>query len=108
MAAGCACVLSDLPWVGELIGNGRHALVVPANSDAVATATTRLLTDSALRRSITDHALALVKEHRDAVKEMDRLEQLYFKVAGFADRGPRDSTASSSTVANSAASWRRE
>jgi glycosyltransferase involved in cell wall biosynthesis len=108
MSAGCACVLSDLPWVGELIENGRDALVVPADSDSVATATTRLLTDSVLRRSITDHAGALVKEHRDAVKEMDRLEQLYFRLAGFSDRGPGDSTASSSTVASSAASRRRE
>lgn len=108
MAAGCACVLSDLPWVGELIKPGRDALVVPADTASVATAITRLLTDPVLWRSVTDHAGALVEEHRDAVKEMDRLEQLYFRLAGFSGSGPRDSAASSSTVASSAANRRRE
>ena len=33
MACGCACVLSDLPWVSELIEADRHALVVPADRE---------------------------------------------------------------------------
>ena len=108
MACGCACVLSDLPWVSELIDADRHALVVPVQSGAVAEAISRLLADPELRRSITDSARALVEEHRDAVKEMDRLEQLYFRLAGFSGRAPSDSTASSSTDASSAANRRRE
>ncbi len=34
MACGCPCVLSDLPWVHELIEDGRHALVVPPERGA--------------------------------------------------------------------------
>jgi glycosyltransferase involved in cell wall biosynthesis len=118
MACGCACVLSDLPWVGELIEADRHALVVPVDPDAVGAATSRLLTDSMLWRSVTDEALKLVHEQRDADREMGRLEQLYARLAQAADRGGPDrggpdrgapaATASSSTAASSAVSSRRE
>jgi glycosyltransferase involved in cell wall biosynthesis len=107
MACGCACVLSDLPWVSELIDAERDALVVPAEAGAVAQAMIRLLTDPGLRQSITDRGRELVEEHRNAAREMDRLEQLYFRLAGGSDRSP-PSTASSSTVASSAANRRRE
>ena len=36
MACGAPCVLSDLPWVHEQIGDGREALVVPIEAGAVA------------------------------------------------------------------------
>lgn len=108
MACGCACVLSDLPWVSELIRAERHALVAPAEAGAVAEAITRLLTDSALRQSIAEHARALVEEHRSAAKEMERLERLYVGLAGGSGSASLDSTARSSTDARSAANRRRE
>jgi glycosyltransferase involved in cell wall biosynthesis len=81
MACGAACVLSDLPWVRELIVDGEHALVVAPRPDAVVAAIDRLLSDAPLRRSIADHARALVEEHRNRDREMDRLERLYRELA---------------------------
>lgn len=108
MACGCACVVSDLPWVSELIEAERHALVVPAEAGAVEQAVLRLLTDPALRSSLADNARALVSEHRNASEEMDRLERLYMELAVAAGTASPDSTAWSSTVASSAANRRRE
>ena len=108
MACSCACVLSDLPWVSELIEAERHALVVPADSQSVAAAIRRLLSDSALWRHVTDQARELVEEHRDAGKEMDRLEELYLRLAATSGVATRPATAPSSAAASSAVSWRRE
>jgi glycosyltransferase involved in cell wall biosynthesis len=81
MACGCACVLSDLPWVHELIEDGRHALVVPPDPGAVATAIRRLLAEPGLAARIGAEARALVEAHRDQSAEMDRLSELYRSVA---------------------------
>jgi glycosyltransferase involved in cell wall biosynthesis len=77
MACGCPCVLSDLPWVHELIEPGRHALVVARDVPAVAAAIRRLLEDPAEAARIGSEAQALVAAHRDQRVEMDRLEALY-------------------------------
>lgn len=77
MACGCACVLSDLPWVHELIEDGRHALVVAPEPDAVADALRRLLLEEGLAARLGAAARALVEAHRDQRKEMDRLSELY-------------------------------
>jgi glycosyltransferase involved in cell wall biosynthesis len=82
MACGCACVLSDLPWVHELIEDGRHALVVAPEPDAVAAAIRRLLQDPDLARRIGEEARALVERHRDQDAEMARLDELYRRTAG--------------------------
>jgi glycosyltransferase involved in cell wall biosynthesis len=81
MACGCACVLSDLPWVHELIEDGRHALVVPPEPEAVAGAIRRLLTEPGLAAGIAREARALVEARRDQRAEMDRLSELYARVA---------------------------
>ena len=52
MACGAPCVLSDLPWVHEQIGDGREALVVPIGAGAVAGALRRLLSEPALADGI--------------------------------------------------------
>jgi glycosyltransferase involved in cell wall biosynthesis len=108
MACGCACVLSDLPWVRELIEPDVHALVVPIDASRVAAATTLLLTDPVLRGRIAENARQLVEMHRDAAKEMDRLEELYLRLSS--KSADRDSlaTAASKMRASSPASWRRE
>lgn len=77
MACGCACVLSDLPWVRELIEPGRHALVVPPEPGAVAGALRELLADPEHAREIGLQARGLVEERRDQRVEMDRLSALY-------------------------------
>ena len=107
MGCGCACVLSDLPWVHELIEPDVHALVVSPDPESVAAAMQRLLTDDSLRGRIAVASRQLVERHRNAEAEMDRLEAFYFSLAG----RPAPSAAaiaSSNTPASSAVSARRE
>jgi L-malate glycosyltransferase len=82
MGAGCACVLSDLPWVKELIVPGTHALTVPIEAAAVADAVVRLLEQPELRDELGANARALVSEHLDREREMDKLSGLYRELAG--------------------------
>lgn len=81
MAAGSATVLSDLPWVHELIADERDALVVSAEAGKVAAAIERLLLDDALRKRITTSARHLVERHRNRTHELDRLEACYRELA---------------------------
>jgi glycosyltransferase involved in cell wall biosynthesis len=92
MACGSACVLSDLPWVHELIEDGRHALVVPPEAKAVATAIARLLTDGALAHQVSEQARALVEHRRNQRTEMDALSELYARTASDGRRRPRRPT----------------
>jgi glycosyltransferase involved in cell wall biosynthesis len=109
MACGSACVLSDLPWVHELIRDGEHALVVPARAAEVSEAIRRLLTEPALRESVARNGRRLVEEHRNASAEMDRLEELYLRLAGRRpDVGGPASIAASSADASLPVSVRRE
>ena len=80
MACGCACVLSDLPWVHELIQPAAQALVVRPDPAAVAGAITRLLLEPDVRGAIASSARKLVETERDAEREMDRLEALYYSL----------------------------
>jgi glycosyltransferase involved in cell wall biosynthesis len=81
MACGCPCVLSDLPWVTELIEPGKHALVVRPEPGEVADAVRSILTDDALARSLSSAGRSLAEDHHDRDAEMDRLEMLYREVA---------------------------
>jgi glycosyltransferase involved in cell wall biosynthesis len=81
MGCGAPCILSDLPWVHELIEDEQHALVVPIREDAVADAMRRLLADPALSDRIARQGRRLVEEHHDAQKELDRLCSLYERLA---------------------------
>jgi glycosyltransferase involved in cell wall biosynthesis len=81
MACGCACVVSDLPWVRELIEDGRHALVVPPTAERVADAIRRILIEPGLAERLGSNARALVEERRDQAAEMDRLAGLYGRLA---------------------------
>jgi glycosyltransferase involved in cell wall biosynthesis len=108
MACGCVCVLSELPWVDELIRSNVHAVVVQIDAADVADAIKRLLTAPALRDSIATRARGLVEKHRHATREMEHLEELYLRVARQRDRRAPASTAASSTSAPSRATVRRE
>jgi L-malate glycosyltransferase len=77
MACGAPCVLSDLPWVHEQIGDEREALIVPAERDAVAEAMARLLSEDGLSDGIRSRALALVEREHDQAAHMDRLAAAY-------------------------------
>jgi glycosyltransferase involved in cell wall biosynthesis len=81
MGCGAPCILSDLPWVDELIRDEQHALVVPISEEAVADAMRRLLSDQALADQMAREGRHLVEEHRDAQKELDRLCSLYERLA---------------------------
>jgi glycosyltransferase involved in cell wall biosynthesis len=81
MACGCPLVLSDLPWVHELIEPGRDALVVPVDAAAVAAAILRVLGDPRLAERLSGRGRELAERHRDRRAEMDRLEGVYRSLA---------------------------
>jgi glycosyltransferase involved in cell wall biosynthesis len=82
MACGCPCVLSDLPWVGEMIEAGRDAITVPIDPDSVAEALTRVIEDHELARSLALRGRALVERDLNREAEMDKLARLYRGLAG--------------------------
>jgi glycosyltransferase involved in cell wall biosynthesis len=81
MGAGCACVLSDLPWVAELIEPGRDAITVPVEASVVADAIVRVLTEPGLQDRLAANGRGLVERHLDREREMDRLAALYTELA---------------------------
>jgi glycosyltransferase involved in cell wall biosynthesis len=87
LGCGCPLVLSDLPWVHELIEPGRHAAVVPIDADAVAAAVERLLTDGEHAARMRAEGRALVERHRDRNAEMERLAGAYADLARDAQPG---------------------
>jgi glycosyltransferase involved in cell wall biosynthesis len=81
MACGVPCVVSDIPWVHELIVDEEHALVVPIDEAPVTHAMRRLLQDQTLAARICANARQLVEEHRDRDRETERLCAVYEQVA---------------------------
>jgi glycosyltransferase involved in cell wall biosynthesis len=81
MACGCPVVLSDLPWVHELITPDRDALVVPVDADAVSAAIRRVLEDRELAAALGRRGRQLAEAHRDRRAEMDRLAAVYRELA---------------------------
>lgn len=81
MACGTPLVVSDLPWVHELIEHGRHALVVPIDAEAVAGAVERILTEPDLAAALAANGRELVERHRDRATEMARLSDAYVALA---------------------------
>ena len=74
-------VVSDLPWVHELIEPERDALVVPIAAAAVAEAVLRVLSDRLLAARLSRHGRRLAAEHRNREAEMDRLADHYRTLA---------------------------
>ena len=73
MACGCPCVVSDLPWVHELIEDGRDALVTPIDAARVADAICRVVRDEALAALLAANGRSLVERHHRRSAEIDRL-----------------------------------
>jgi glycosyltransferase involved in cell wall biosynthesis len=87
MACGAPCLLSDLPWVHELIEVGRDALTVPIQAGAVAAEILRLLDDPELSRRLSRNGRALVDTHLNQALEMDRLVKIYRSLADSGSTG---------------------
>lgn len=81
MACGCPVVVSDLPWVGELIAPGRDAVVVPVDAAAVARGVLGILRDRRRADELARRGRALAEAHRDQQAEMDRLAHVYRRLA---------------------------
>ncbi len=81
MGCGAPCVLSDLPWVHELIRDQREALVVAVQAGAVAAAIERLLEEPDFAAQLTARGRSLVEHHRDRELELDRLADVYERLA---------------------------
>lgn len=107
MACGSPCVLSDIPWVHELIADERDALVVPIDEVAVARAMRRLLDDTELVSRIRGNARRIVELRRDSGAEMDRLSGLYDRVAQEGGRRSRFIRALGPTAATAATALAR-
>jgi glycosyltransferase involved in cell wall biosynthesis len=77
MAAGCACIASDVIGVRGVIEDGVTGLLVPeSDATALADAIARLLHDPALaarlgaaarERALAEHGLALMRERYEAL-----------------------------------------
>ena len=81
MACGCPVVVSDLPWVRELIAPGRDAVVVPVDAAAVARGVLGILRDGRRADELASRGRALAEAHRDQGAEMDRLAGVYRTLA---------------------------
>lgn len=77
VASGTPCVVSDLPWVHELMVAGRDALVVPIAREPVAAAIRTILEDPALADHLAGNGRRLVEEHHDQTVELDRVAESY-------------------------------
>ncbi|HET8556634.1 MAG TPA: glycosyltransferase family 4 protein [Gaiellaceae bacterium] len=81
MAVGSLLILSDLPWVHELIVDGRDALVVTPTPEEVAAAIETALQTPNVYMKIVTSARSLVERHRNRDVELDRLEAFYAELA---------------------------
>jgi glycosyltransferase involved in cell wall biosynthesis len=77
MASGSAVVVSDLPWVHELIRDGQEATVVAPEPGPLAAAIEGLLAGDERRREMVAAARQLVEQYRDRDTELGRLEACY-------------------------------
>ena len=84
MASGTPCVVSDLPWVHELIEHEREALVVPIDPAPVAAAIRHVLDDPDRAGGMARRARGLVEAHHSQAVEMDRVAERYRTLAGAA------------------------
>ena len=82
VASGTPCVVSDLPWVHELMVAGRDALVVPIAPQPVAAAIRSILDDPGLAVRLAGNGRRLVEAHHDQALEMDRVADSYRRLTG--------------------------
>jgi glycosyltransferase involved in cell wall biosynthesis len=81
LACGTPLVVSDLPWVHELLEHERTAMVVPIEPRAIADAIARVLDEPDLAERLAVEGRRLVAEHHDRRREMDRIAEAYRRLA---------------------------
>jgi glycosyltransferase involved in cell wall biosynthesis len=82
MASRLPVVVSDLPAIREMVGEGEGAEVVPLRDPvATAAAITRLLADDALRERYGERNRRVVAERADAQDETRRCVELYRRLS---------------------------
>ena len=84
MACGAVPVLRDLPQYRELIREDVNGTYVSVTPESVAKAVVTLLKAEEQRKAMASGNLSLVREVADQSKEMNRMEQWYYKLAGVA------------------------
>jgi glycosyltransferase involved in cell wall biosynthesis len=84
MACGAVPVLRDLPQYRELIREDVNGIYVSVTPESVAKAVVTLLKAEEQRKAMASGNLSLVREVADQSKEMNRMEQWYYKLAGVA------------------------
>jgi glycosyltransferase involved in cell wall biosynthesis len=87
MAAGTPVIGSRHAGIGEAIEDERTGFLVPEqDSDAIATALSRLLDDHGLRRQLGENARSAAVEHFDMFRQSRRLEARLLEVIAAAKR----------------------
>jgi len=86
MACGCAMVVSDLPWVYDLLEPGRDVVAVPVDVEPLADAILSLLRDPDMAQRIAAQGRALVERELDREAQMDRLAEIYERLAAQPNR----------------------
>lgn len=89
MACGCPCIVSDLPWVGELLTPGADVVTVRPAAEPLAGALLELLADPERRGAIGGAGRATVMESLDRGAQMDRLAAHYERLARRGGSGER-------------------
>ena len=82
MACGAVPVLRELPQYRELIRDNVNGKYVSATAESVARGVVALLQADGQRKEMASVNLSLVREVADQSKEMHRMEQWYYKLAG--------------------------
>ncbi len=82
MACGAVPVLRELPQYRELIRDNVNGKYVSATAESVARGVVALLQADEQRKEMASINLSLVREVADQSKEMHRMEQWYYKLAG--------------------------
>lgn len=82
MACGAVPVLRELPQYRELIRDNVNGKYVSATAESVARGVVALLQADEQRKEMASVNLSLVREVADQSKEMHRMEQWYYKLAG--------------------------
>jgi glycosyltransferase involved in cell wall biosynthesis len=82
MACGAVPVLRELPQYRELIRDNVNGKYVSATAESVARGVVALLQVDERRKEMASVNLSLVREVADQSKEMHRMEQWYYKLAG--------------------------
>jgi glycosyltransferase involved in cell wall biosynthesis len=81
MACGAVPLLNRLPQYDGVIRHGVNGCLVDPDGD-LSGALLGLLADPVLRASMAEHNRALVREHGDQDREMTRMEEWYYALAG--------------------------